>query len=151
MAQPGPITTVSVRPDLPSQSMSSTTGTYHACGGSGVVPPSSVKITWMSKQYQVSGQSGTCLLTGDWDGELEGVLPDASISLALFWPLGGMRVWPSVWMVAPDFWSSRSLDWVAISAEMLTISWNYQISLFNLGAKAYSKKLRNERACASCV
>ena len=34
---------------------SSTTGTCQTCGDHGVVPPSSVEIIWISKQYQVSG------------------------------------------------------------------------------------------------
>ena len=37
-------------------------------------------------------------------------------------PFSGLRVWPSVWIVAPDFRSSRSLDLVAFDAEMLTLS-----------------------------
>ena len=63
----------------------------------------------------------------------------------------GVRVWPSIWSVAPDFWPSRLLDWVAIDTEMSTVSWNYQISPFRLSTMAYARKLRNDRACASCV
>ena len=47
----------SVMPDLPSQSMSSTMGTCQVCGGGGVAPPSLVKVTWISKQYQILGWS----------------------------------------------------------------------------------------------
>ena len=83
MAQPGPVTTAFVRLDLPSQTMSSTTGACQASGGGGGVPPSLVEITCISKQYQVSGQSGVHFLTGDWDGEWEAALPNASVSSGL--------------------------------------------------------------------
>ena len=95
-AWPGPITTASVRLDLPSQTMSSTTGTCQACGDDGVVPPFAVEITCISKQYQVSGWSGVCLPAGDWDGEWDGTLPDASHSLGPFQPFSGVRVWSSI-------------------------------------------------------
>ena len=105
-----------------------TTGTCQACGGGGVVPQSLFEITWISKQYRVSGLSGIFLLTRNLDGEWDRVLPDASISSGPFQPLCGVKVWPSVCMVTPDFWLFRSLNQMAISAEMLTVSWNYQIS-----------------------
>ena len=76
-------------------------GACQACGGGGVISPSLVKIIY--KQYQVSGQSGVCFLARDWDGEWEGVFPIASVSSGPFWPLGGVRVWPLVWTLTPDF------------------------------------------------
>ena len=79
-------------------------------GVGGVVPTSLIKITWISKQYWVTGWSGICLLTWDWDGECNGALLDASVSLGPFWPFGGVRVWPSIWTVTPDFWLSRLLE-----------------------------------------
>ena len=60
------------RPDLPTHTMSSTTGTCQACGVVVLVPQSLVEITCISKQYQVSGQSGIGFLTRDWGGEWEG-------------------------------------------------------------------------------
>ena len=98
MAQPWPVTTAFVRPDLPSQTMSSTTGTCQACGDGGDVPPYSAEITCISKQYRVSGLSGVNFLTRDWDGEHDGVLLNASVSSGPFQPLGGVREWPSVWI-----------------------------------------------------
>ena len=80
----GPVTAASVRLDLPSWTMSSTTGTCQACGGGGVVPPSLVEITCISKQYQVSGQSGVGFLAGHHDGEWEGMIANASMSSGLF-------------------------------------------------------------------
>ena len=112
---------------------------------------SSVEITWISDQYWVLGQSGISLLTGDWDRECDRVLLDASISSGPFQPFSGVRVWPSNWTVAPEFWPSRLLDWAAINTEMLTISLNYQISPFTSGAWAYARKLRNNGACASHI
>ena len=118
MAQSGPITTASVRLGLPSQSMSSTTGACQVCGGGGVVPTSLVKITCISKQYHISGWSGAGFLTtGDWDGEQDEVLPNASVSSMPFWPPCGVRVCPSVWMTTPNFCSSRLLDLVVIVTE----------------------------------
>ena len=152
MAQAWPITTASVRPDLPSWSMYSITGTCQACGeGGSVAPPSSVKITWISKQCQVSGQPGICPFARNWDGEWDGALPDAFISSRPFQLFFGVRVWPSIWMITPDFWLSRSLDWAANNAEMLAVSLNYQISMFSSGAKAYARKWRNDWACASYI
>ena len=92
--------------------------------GGGVVSPSLVDITHISKQYQVPGQSGVGFLTGNWDGEWEGVLPNAFASSGPFWLLGGVRMWPSVWMLPPDFWSSRFLDLVATDMETVSINWN---------------------------
>ena len=42
-------------------------------------------------------------LARDWDGEREGMLPNTSVSSGPFQPLGGVRVWPSVWMLNLDF------------------------------------------------
>ena len=92
MAWPGPVTTASVRPDLPFQTRSSTTGTCQTCGGGGVVPPFLVEITCISKQYQVSGQLGVGFLAGDWDGEWEGVLQNTYVSSGPFQLLSGIRV-----------------------------------------------------------
>ena len=97
MTSPGLVTMASVRQDWPSQTMSSTDDTCQACRGDGVVPPSLVEITPISKKYKVSGKSGVGFLTRVWDGEREGALPNASVSSGPFQPLGGVRVWPSVW------------------------------------------------------
>ena len=111
--------TPSVRPDLPSWSMSPPLAPARCVWGGGVAPPSLVKITWISKQYQVLGQSGISLFTGEWDGECDGALPVASISLGPFWPFSGVRVWPSIWTVAPYIWSCRSLDWALMQKYQL--------------------------------
>ena len=92
-AQPGPVNMASVRPFFPSHTMSSTIGACHACDGGGAALLSSVEITCISRQYQVSGWLG--FLTGDWDGDWDGVLPNASGSSGPFQPLAGVRVWLS--------------------------------------------------------
>ena len=66
------------------------------CGGGGIALSSSVETTCISKQYQVSGQSGAGVLARDWDGEHDGAFPDASESSGPFWPPVGVRVWPSI-------------------------------------------------------
>ena len=152
MVQPGPVTTTSMRPDLPSQSMSSTMGACQACGIGGVVPQSSVEITWISRQYQVSGWSGIFFLARDWDGGQDEVLPNASVSSGPLQPFGGVRFGPpSGWLITPDFRSSWSLNWAAIGTEMLTIDWNYWICPFCLGTKAHARRQRNNWVHASCV
>ena len=59
------------------------TGACQVCGGGGATLPSLVKVTCIPKQYQVSGQSGIGFLARDWDGECDGVLPNASIFRAI--------------------------------------------------------------------
>ena len=78
MALPGSVTTASVRLNLPSQTMSSTTGACQTCGDGGVTLPSLAKVTFISKQYQVLGWSGVGFHARDWDGECVGALPNAS-------------------------------------------------------------------------
>ena len=82
--------------------MSSTTGTCQICGGGGVVPPSLVEITCISNNTEPQGSQVLVSLL-EMDGEWEGVLPNASVSSGLFWPFGGVRVWPSIWILTPDF------------------------------------------------
>ena len=120
MAHPGSITMASIRQALPSHTMSSTIGACHACDGGGAALSSSMEITCISSQYQVSGQLG--FLTGDWDGDQDGVLPNTSGSLGPFWLLGGVRVWPSSWILVPGFCSSRSLDLVAIDTKTVAMN-----------------------------
>ena len=62
-------------------------------------------------------------LSRDWDGECDGVLPNASGSSGPFWPLGGVRVWPSVWILIPGFWLSRSLDLADIDMKTVAVNW----------------------------
>ena len=120
--------------------MSSTTGTIQVWGGGGSTPPSLVKVTCIPRQYQVSGPPGDGCLSGDWDGEWEGALPDASISFRPFWPLGDVGVWPSIWRLVPDIWPSKSLDLVAIDTPVVVMNWNSRwISSHNLGARALTR------------
>ena len=83
--------------------MSSTTGAIQAWGSGGAAPPSLVKVTHIPRQYCVSGNGN---LSRDQDGEQEGALPDAPISLRPFLPLGDVGLWPSIWRLVPDIWLS---------------------------------------------
>ena len=64
MAQAGPITTASVRPALPSCTMSSTIGACHAWNSGGTALSSLVGTTCISRQYHVSWQLVSSLETG---------------------------------------------------------------------------------------
>ena len=135
--------------------MSSTTGACQACEGGGVTLPPSVEVTCISKQYQDTGQSGVGFLAGDWDGECNGVLPNASGSSGSFQPTGGVRVWPSVCILTPGFWPSRSLYLAAMIWQPLTQKQcpelKLQIGSFSLGTKAHARKLRNNWVCISHI
>ena len=71
--------------------------------------------------------------------------------LSSFWPLGGVRVWPSVWTLTSRLltiqvtWSGGY--WHRNSNHKLKL----QISSFSSGARAHARKLRNDWACASHV
>ena len=114
----------SIRPGLPSQTMSSTISTCHTWSGGGTALSSSVDITCISKQYWVSGQLGFGLLARDQDGEHDGALPNASGFSWPFWPFVAVRVWPSVWILISGSKSSRSLDLVAIDIKTVAVNWN---------------------------
>ena len=129
MAWPGLVTMASVRPAFPSCTMSSIIGTCHACVGGGDAPSSSVETTCIYRQYWVSGQLG--FLTRNWDGDQDGVLPNASGSSGPFQPLGWVRVWPSFWILVPGFCSSRSLNLVAIEMKTVAVNWNSRMSSYN--------------------
>ena len=58
----------------------------------------------------------------EWDGEWEGALPDAPVSSRPFQPFGDVRVWPSIWRLAPDIWSYKSLDLVAIVMTVMVMN-----------------------------
>ena len=78
--------------------------------GGGTAPYSSVNVTLISRQWFVLGQLDGGLLAGDQDGKWEGELPDASDSCRSFALWDGMSAWPSIWRLAPDVLSTRSLD-----------------------------------------
>ena len=95
IAPPGPMTTASVSPALASCSISSTTGAIQACGGGGMTPNSSFKVTHISKQCFVLRQPNGSLWTGDHVGELGGEPPSSSISCWSAAPWASFSAWPS--------------------------------------------------------
>ena len=81
-------------------------------------------VTYIPRQYWVSGWPGDGCLTRDQDGEWEGALPDVPFSPRLFWLLGGVRAQPSIWRLAPVIQSSKLLDLVAIDTTVVVVNWN---------------------------
>ena len=88
----------------------------------GTAPISLVKAMCISKQCLMLGWSGDGLRARDKDGKWERGLQDTPIPLVSFQLLDGMTVWPLVWVLAPDVWSSKSLDLTAI--EMIAVAEN---------------------------
>ena len=88
----------------------------------GTAPVSSVNVTCIPKQYLVLGWLGSGLLAGDQDGKWEGELPNAPISSGPFQLWDGTSAWPSVWRLAPDIQSSKSLGLMAIDTIVLAVN-----------------------------
>ena len=102
--------------------MSSTTGAIQTWGSRGAAPLSLVKVTGIPNSTKSQGQPGNSHLSRDQDGEWEGALPDTPISSRPFWPLGDVEVWLSIWRLAQDIWSSKSLDLVAIDTLVVAMN-----------------------------
>ena len=81
-----------------------------------------METTCISKQYQVSGQSGADVLAGDWDWEHDGALPNTSGSSGPFWPLVAVRVWPSVQILASGSKSSLSPHLAAVDMKTVVVN-----------------------------
>ena len=92
------------------------------CEGGGTAPNSSVKVTQISKQCFILGQLDSGLQARDQDGEWEGELSSASGSHRSFALWGGMSMWPSIWRLAPDISSTRSLDLAAMDMKLVTVN-----------------------------
>ena len=108
--------------------MSSTIGACHACDGGSITLSSSVEITCISKQYQVSGQSG--FLAGDWDDDWDWALLNTSGFLGPFW-LGHSIRQPLTW---------KQWLWIETLDEFI-----------QLGARAHSRKQRYKWAHSNHV
>ena len=87
-----------------------------------MAPNSSIKVTHISKQYFVLGQLDGSLQARDQDGKWEGELSSASGSHGSFALWVGTSTWPSVWRLAPDVLSTRSLDLAAIDMKLVAVS-----------------------------
>ena len=99
--------------------------------GGGTTPVSLVNVKCIPRQYLVLGQLGSSLLAGDQDGKWEGELPNTPVSSGSFQLWDGMSTWPSIWRLAPDVQSSKSLDLVAIDMTVVTVNWNSRSSHTN--------------------
>ena len=70
-------------------------------------------------------------LARDHDSEWEGELPNTPNSPRSFTLWDGTYMWPSVWRLAPDVLSSRSLDLAAIDMKLVAVNWNSRLSHSN--------------------
>ena len=111
-----------MRPILAYHSISSKKGTVQAWGSGGTAPVSVVNVTCIPRHYLVLRWLGSGLLAGDQDGKWEWELPNAPISLGSFQLWDGMSMWPSIWRLAPDVWSSKLLDLVAIDKIVVAVN-----------------------------
>ena len=50
-----------------------------------------------------------------------------------------MSTWPSVWRLAPDIWSSKSVDLVAIDTIVVAVNWNFRSSHTNQAQRPWQE------------
>ena len=108
-----------------------------------MAPNSSIKVTHISKQYFVLGQLDSGLQARDQDGELEGELSTASSSHRSFTLCVGTSAWPSVWRLAPDVSSTRSLDVTAMDMKLVAVELKLWIRSFIVGTKTLARNKTN--------
>ena len=127
----GPITIALVRPVMTSCSISSTRAAIQEWKGWDTAPNSSINVTCISRQYLVLGQLEGSLLAWDQDGKSEGELPEAYDShwSSALWE--GISMWPSIWRLAPDVLSPKSLDMAAIDVKLVAVNWKSGFSHSN--------------------
>ena len=76
----------------------------------------------ISKQCFILAWLDIGLLAKDQDGKWEGELSNASSFHRSFALWGGMSMWPSVWRLAPDVSSTRSLDLAAMDMKLVAVN-----------------------------
>ena len=123
-----PVTTALVSPVLTSCRISSMRGAIQEWEGGSTAPNSSVNVTCISRQCFVLGQLDGGLLARNQEGQWEGELPDASNSHRSFALWDGMSAWPSIWRLAPDVLSNRSLVLAAMDMKLVAVNWNSRFS-----------------------
>ena len=147
MAQPGPVTTASVRPALPSHTVSSTIGACHGCMKDVLL----FHLWWRPPVFpsntESQGSGVPCWRQEWW---LDGVLPNTSGFSGLFWLPDGVRVLPSSWILVPGLCSSRSLYLVAIDMKTVAMNWN-SWWVHTIGHKAHPRKQGYKWACGNHV
>ena len=119
--------------------------------GWGTAPNSSIKVTDISKQYFILGWLDGSLQAGDQDGKWEGELSSTSGSHRSFALWDGTSAWPSIWRLAPDISSSRSLNLAAMHMKLVVVKLKLWIQPFNVGAKALAKNKTNHLIWVNCV
>ena len=82
----------------------------------------------ISKQCFALGQLDGGLLAGHQDHKWEGELSDASYSHRSFALWDGMSTWPSIWRLASDILSTRSLNLAAMDIKLVAVNWNSRFS-----------------------
>ena len=70
-------------------------------------------------------------MAGDQDDKWEGSLLNYPISSWSFQPLHGLGMWPLIGRLAPNVWSSESLDLVAIDTIVVAMNRNSRLSCTN--------------------
>ena len=125
----------------------STKGAFQAWDGGGTTPVSTVNVTCIPKQYLVLGWLGSGLLARDQDGKWEGELPNAPISSGHFQCWDCMPAWPTVWRLAPDIQSSKSLDLAAIDMIVVAVNWNPGSSHMNRVQRPWQKMKKPPGLC----
>ena len=103
-------------------------GCHPGMRGWGTAPNSSVNVTCISRQCFVLGWLDSGLLARDQDGKWEGELPNASDSCRSFALWDGTSAWPSIWRLAPDILSTRSLNLAAMDMKLVAVNWNSRFS-----------------------
>ena len=105
-------------------SISSMRGAIQEWEGGSTAPNSSVNVTCISRQCFVLGLLDSSLLARDQDGKWEGELPNASDSCRSFALWDGMSTWPSIWRLAPDILSTKSLNLAAMDMKLVAVNWS---------------------------
>ena len=90
----------------------------------GLAPNSSFNVTCIFRQYFILGWLDSSLWAGGQYGKWEGELSSSCGSCRSFTLWVGTSTWPSIWRLAPDVLSTRSLNLAAIHMKLMAVNWN---------------------------
>ena len=82
----------------------------------------SCSISSMPSRNERVGALPLIHLAGDQDSKWEVELPNASDSCRSFALWDGMSTWPSIWRLAPDVLSTRSLDLAVMDMKLVAVN-----------------------------